>query len=326
MNQSCTCIHAGRGSSFALFREIAPSRNDQFLIATHSPVFVSPDTIDNVTRIHRQGGSGSDRVALRDVELPGGKSLVRMINSQNNERVFFADKVVLVEGISDRLVMASVLDGVASRCQNYEAVEIVEVGGKHNFDDYRTLLGGLQTPAYVVADLDYLLQVGSDGGRGLFQASPTKEWQALKGKRSLDGATAMALLREATAAGDTSTLTEFLTYLEGRCVRLKDPLSDVEQTTLAEELASLRGERIFLLSGGEIEAYLPEGVRDVRSIVEAIVEADWINSVTDVARRIELIGLACEILGASDLVAEALRQEAEEGTVAFAPPLSRRAG
>ena len=31
-----------------LFRELAPERNNQFLISTHSPVFVTPDTINNI--------------------------------------------------------------------------------------------------------------------------------------------------------------------------------------------------------------------------------------------------------------------------------------
>jgi predicted ATPase len=79
-----------------LFRDVSADRNSQFIVTTHSPVFVTPETIDSVTRIYRIPGKGSSRVALRNVELPEKKNLVRMINSQNNERLFFADKVVLV--------------------------------------------------------------------------------------------------------------------------------------------------------------------------------------------------------------------------------------
>jgi predicted ATPase len=34
-----------------LFRELAPERNNQFVISTHSPVFVTPDTINSIVRI-----------------------------------------------------------------------------------------------------------------------------------------------------------------------------------------------------------------------------------------------------------------------------------
>jgi predicted ATP-dependent endonuclease of OLD family len=88
------------------------------------------------------------------VDLPDKKNLVRMINSQNNERVFFADRAVLVEGITDRLVVASLLDGGSVRFANNDAIEIVEVGGKGNFAEYRKLLEALHTPSFVVADLD----------------------------------------------------------------------------------------------------------------------------------------------------------------------------
>src|SRR6266850_2546776 len=88
----------GQRIFLGLFRDLATCRNNQFLIATHSPVFVTPDTINSITRVYKPSGAGSTRSALRDVALPEKKTLVRMINSQNNERVFFADKAVLVEG------------------------------------------------------------------------------------------------------------------------------------------------------------------------------------------------------------------------------------
>ena len=46
--------------------------------------------------------------------------------------MFFADKVVLVEGISDRLVLSSLLESTALLFQNSDAIEVIEVGGKGN--------------------------------------------------------------------------------------------------------------------------------------------------------------------------------------------------
>jgi predicted ATP-dependent endonuclease of OLD family len=69
-------------------------------------------------RIYQEADEGSARIALRDVELPEKKNLVRIINSQNNERVFFAEKVVLVEGITDRLVFSSLVESCAALFNN----------------------------------------------------------------------------------------------------------------------------------------------------------------------------------------------------------------
>ena len=95
-------------------------------------------------------------------------NLVRMINSQNNERLFFADKVVLVEGITDRLVLTSLLEAAALLFRNSAAIEVIEVGGKGSFAEYQSILQGLLTPSFIVADRDYLSEVGSPATRALF--------------------------------------------------------------------------------------------------------------------------------------------------------------
>ena len=98
-----------------LFRDLAPERNNQFLISTHSPVFVSPDTINSVTRIYSEPERGSRRVALRDVTLPDKKNLVRIVNSQNNERISSLTRWCWWRGFTDGLVLESLLEAGAGR-------------------------------------------------------------------------------------------------------------------------------------------------------------------------------------------------------------------
>jgi putative ATP-dependent endonuclease of the OLD family len=281
-----------------LFRELSAERNDQFIIATHSPVFVSPDTINDIQRIYRRPNEGSTPLALRSVALPEKKNLVRMINSQNNERVFFADKVVLVEGITDRLVFASLLEGVTTRFGNNEAIEIVEVGGKHNFADYRSLLDSLQTKCFVIADRDYLTIVGSAETKALFATDSEAQWEALtKDKKSTDARAMMRALEDAVSVGNAATLKQFLEYLRSRHRRLKEPLGDGERTLVATDIQALAGTNVSLLRDGEIEHYLPDGVSDVRKVVEMTTDRDWINLVPDENKRIELGEIACHIVG-----------------------------
>ena len=42
-------------------------------------------------------------------DLPDGRHLSNIVNSQNNERIFFADKVLLVEGLSDLIFFEAAL-------------------------------------------------------------------------------------------------------------------------------------------------------------------------------------------------------------------------
>ena len=247
-----------------LFRELAPERNNQFIISTHSPVFVTPDTINNITRVYRVPKEGSSKIALSEIGLPGKTKLVRMINSQNNERLFFADKVVLVEGISDRLVLDSLLDAASARFGNNAAIEIIEVGGKMNFSGYQSLLDTLRTPWVVVADRDYLTDIGSPQVRDFFERDAEKQWRVLtEGKKSTDRRALIGHLAQAIDQKDLTQLHAFWNYFGNRHQKLRENLNEHETTVLTSEFATLSSKHIHILRYGEIEDYLPASVSDI---------------------------------------------------------------
>lgn len=280
-----------------LFRDLAPERNCQFIITTHSPVFVTPDTISSITRIFRSASSGSSRIALKDVRLPQKKNLVRMINSQNNERLFFADKVVLVEGITDRLVISSLLQACAQLFRRNEAVEVVEVGGKGNFSDYRAVLVGLLTPAYTIADRDYLIEVGSEAVKQLFMPDASKQGYILfKDKRSTDRSALIERLGSAIQTGLLGELQAFWDFFRSRGAKLKGILNAGDLATLDADLSRLRAEDTFVLREGDIEAYLPGPATDLKAVVELLTDRHWINLVPNADCRAELAEIICAIL------------------------------
>ena len=244
------------------------------------------------------------------------------INSQNCERIFVADKVVLVEGITDSLVLASLLDMLSGRMRNYEAIEFVEVGGKNNFADYQQLLAGLTTPTFTIADLDYLVEVGSDVS-DLFDTDGALEWIALTVKKSRDRQAAVRLLKEAVATQDLTSLEDFLRYVEARCVRLKNPMSDDEIARLDLELATLATSSTFLLRKGEIEDYLPADSRSLKGVVELTTDPAWINRIVDREARVELTEISSAVLGLEEEDRSTLLAEAEKGEVKVtAQPMS----
>jgi putative ATP-dependent endonuclease of the OLD family len=301
-----------------LFRDLASERNNQFIISTHSPVFVSPDTINTITRIHRKDRHGSTKVALRDVALPEKKSLVRMINSQNNERIFFADKVVLVEGITDRLVFSSLIERAAAKFSNHQAIEVVEVGGKHNFGDYSALLDALATDSYVIADLDYLSLKGAAATKALFVRSDEKLASLLlDDKKSLDRRTIVDELERACHSSDVAGLRTILSYVSGRQIRLKSPLSAEELAQLEENIASLKRARCHVLRYGEVEDYLPNGVRELRDIVAMTVDPNWVNHIGDEQKRVEVAQLLSLVLGLDESDSQKLERQMRRAEVNF---------
>ena len=289
-----------------LFYDLSDTKENQFILATHSPQFVTPRTIGNITRIFQRDRE-SDKASLADATLPNKQHLVRIVNSHNNERLFFADEVVLVEGISDRLVLSSLVQSYCSTTAINRTIEIVEVNGKQNFSGYKELCDGVNMPASIVADRDYLLEVGSDATKDFFVSNSGKVWENLAAKKSKDRKALCEALESAIASGDLDDLRLFWDYLKSRRMSLREDLSPEEDAELATCIQTLRDGQIFVLSFGEIEDYLPDGYKDVAGVVELTSNPDWYLELQDKERAAELSDITCSILGVDDDVREEFR-------------------
>ncbi|WP_327195181.1 AAA family ATPase [Sphingomonas sp. LH128] len=155
---------------FALFERLAKSTGNQFVLATHSPTFISPASIQYVSRVYIEN-QRSNILRLNSAVLPNAKHLFNVVNSQNNERIFFTDKVVLVEGLSDQIFFEKILNIVARNAGiiRDSSLEIVSVGGKGLFPAYKQLLDACHVRAAIIADLDYVEQIGTGEVKGLFR-------------------------------------------------------------------------------------------------------------------------------------------------------------
>lgn len=304
-----------------LFRDMAPERRNQFLICTHSPIFVTPDTINSVIRIYKGGSGGSRKVALSEVALPNKTKLVRMINSQNNERLFFADRVVLVEGPSDRLVFTALLEAIAARVGDNSATEIVDVGGKHNFESYQVLLGGMQTQCITIADQDYLAQVGSQAVKEMFALDSKRVTDAiLDDKKSVDRASLIVTMRKSIEDNDLGRLSIALNYIESRHRSLKADRTPEEDAALSADVVRLRASNTVILDG-EIEDYLPAGRREISQIVELVSNRNWVVEIPDATKRVHLLEIGSSILGLDEKEKSALLEEAGRGQRPFPSPI-----
>ena len=115
--------------------------------------FVSPESIQYVSRVFSHD-QRSDILRLDTTILPEAKHLLNIVNSQNNERLFFADEVVLVEGLSDRMFFEAVLDKHGRSSSSRSILEVVSVGGKGFFEAYAKVLRSCAIPYSIVADLE----------------------------------------------------------------------------------------------------------------------------------------------------------------------------
>lgn len=153
----------------SVFRDITDSRN-QIIYTTHSSHFVNVDRFDEVCIMRKEGENENahtqptqltmDRM-LKDLkarhDIQGSASGIRnqYANAFDVEigEGFFADKVVLVEGRSERYILP-----IYARLLGYDLdrhnVAVVRAGGKGPLDRLLRVFTGFDIPTYMIFDGD----------------------------------------------------------------------------------------------------------------------------------------------------------------------------
>lgn len=284
---------------FSLFEKLSKSTGNQFVIATHSPTFISPASIQYVSRVYSEN-QRSNIVRLSSASLPDAKHLFNIVNSENNERVFFTDTVVLVEGLHDRIVFERVLDIVAKKhALNAPSIEVVSIGGKGLFSAYKRLLDACKVGWKIVADRDYIEQIGDATVKKLFMLDAEEiKKDVIDNTKSIDGATLVQRIDNAMGNQDWTDAKDLWDYIKSRRVRLKKTLDEQERTTLEGFIKQKKIESVYLLSRGELEDYLPAGYRakDTQKLIE-LVSSDNFWEQLEIKARDELESMAMEFLG-----------------------------
>lgn len=140
-----------------LFRKLHKERNIQFIISTHSPVFVSRETIANIFRVYKPEKqtqiTPEEKTDEWKKELAKEEDLIDIITYSNNSKLFFANKVVLVEGITDEIIFSYLIRTLG---KDEESIEVVNVNGKDSFPKYIKFLENFKITPMVICDLDNL--------------------------------------------------------------------------------------------------------------------------------------------------------------------------
>jgi len=284
---------------FALFEKLSKSTGNQFVIATHSPTFISPASIQYVSRVYSEEQQ-SNIVRLSAANLPNAKYLFNIVNSENNERVFFTDIVVLVEGLHDRIVFERVLDIVAKKhALNAPSVEVVSVGGKGLFPAYQQLLDACKVGWRVIADRDYIEQVGDGAVKALFALNAEEiKKDVIDNVKSLDGSALVERIDQAIQSGSWDDASDVWAYIKSRRVRLKEALNKSEQDILDAFIEQKEADGVYILSRGELEDYLPIGYRskDTQKLIELVSSDDFWDRL-EVSVRDDFERMAMDFLG-----------------------------
>lgn len=130
----------------------AASGNSSEVIAiTHSAIFVNSKTLKHTTRIYHNSGYSTAKMCGNALRGRRAKTLEAVLNYTNGSRIFFTNKVVLVEGPSDELFFTAYI------FKHYagEDIEILSVGGDTKLmATWRPIIEALGVNVYQINDLD----------------------------------------------------------------------------------------------------------------------------------------------------------------------------
>lgn len=127
----------------------------QIIVTSHSPVLASQAPVDSVISLHDVPAEKVKAVTVAHLpfEEVTKKKLRRYLSATRGE-LFFARKILFVEGIGEALLMP-IFARIAGGCLLRSAVTVVNADGI-NFDAFIPLFenGGVQTPVVILTDGD----------------------------------------------------------------------------------------------------------------------------------------------------------------------------
>lgn len=135
---------------------------NQVIITTHSTEFITSAHENlNIISVRKQNQLGT---LGTNTTFNNSKEKQILIKTQNAE-MFFADKVILVEGGEKYIIEAlakfygkELNKALGENWLNEQNISVISVGGKSEFSKYVKKLNSLKIPSFVLADFDFFLK------------------------------------------------------------------------------------------------------------------------------------------------------------------------
>jgi len=158
-------------------RELNKHQSSQYILVTHSEALINSATISSVRRFSlNMDGYTEIRLPHLTAEQ---KVLIRILDNTRSTYAFFAKKVVLVEGDSDRYFFKAVIQEMYPKLD--QEIAILHVAGKKEFAHWTALFEGFGLHVYRLADLDYAYDLfySQEQRKSLKTKAAVEEFKAL---------------------------------------------------------------------------------------------------------------------------------------------------
>lgn len=299
-------LHPQMQRSFLeLFKILANEFNLQIIFATHSPQFINKDTIQQTYRFHLKNNatkivSPSHIIADLKSQESGNtlstKDLIKILDFRNSSKIFFSNKVILVEGESDEYFFKSYLDFLKTKKIDFEIkdYEILRIDGKGNFKKWREFLNKYEIKNYYLADLDNIFELSELG----IPKNKQKEYKDLSLKKMKkkfnkgDAEDAKTLFEnlyeylEAPNSDNLDNLKTFALWLLKKNMNSQSVLDSIKDNDsrlwkkIQTKVENLYDDNIFLLKNGNLECYTQIKDKDINKLIKFCSDdfEEWHNN------------------------------------------------
>jgi predicted ATP-dependent endonuclease of OLD family len=159
-----------------VIRELNKDQSCQYILVTHSESLINSATIGSVRRFSLNP-DGYTEIRFPHITAEQ-KVLIRILDNTRSTYAFFAKKVVLVEGDSDRYFFKAVIQWLYQRLD--QEIAILHVAGKKELEHWTTLFEEFGLNVYRIADFDYVYDrfYSSETRKSLKTAAAVEEFKA----------------------------------------------------------------------------------------------------------------------------------------------------
>lgn len=123
--------------------------HSQVFVITHSSVFINTKTLSSTIRFFSDN-KGTKHIKCKEALRGNPKSIVNVLNYSNGARIFFTNKVLVVEGPSDQDFFTSI---IRSRYPN-EDIEVLSAGSDDQVIKWKNIINKLGVKVCTIRDLD----------------------------------------------------------------------------------------------------------------------------------------------------------------------------
>lgn len=267
-----------------IINDIGKQFNIQFIIATHSPVFVNKDNIDNVHRFH-SNEMGEPTVKIPQIQ-ESQKSLTEILDYTNSSKIFFVNKVILVEGKTDEYFFRFYIDWLRrsdfklSESMKMTSYEVLSIEGKQSVNRWKEFLRKFGLDTSFIGDWDNIEQVASFNIKKYEEIYLSAQKRAAKdicSKGSIDGANLFNVLDDylnLPTEENLQKLSLIKDYIVSRRINysalisyIKDEHAD-EWEQIKRNIESNYELGTYIFKAGELENYLGIKGKGLDKVIE----------------------------------------------------------